>query len=178
MSVKFAINSMITVAAVAGTSYAAHQIHHAIKPLQTCGEITAAVTDSFDTEDHHSLSDVVQMLESEMVPEQYKRKHAIKICIELARAEFGVSQYSEANRMMVRKFLRDAMREAGMRPHHIAQHCDRATRLFFVRTKSDIETARIDADYTVIAREQQYSTKWFNLMAWFWEGKGRLDESA
>lgn len=52
-----------------------------------------------------------------------------------AKAEFGLLQRSRANYLMVRKFMRDLMRERKMRPSHIAQHLDPACAMFSFRQR-------------------------------------------
>jgi hypothetical protein len=58
--------------------------------------------------------------------------------IALAKAEFGLLKRTEANRLMVRKFLRDQMRDRKMRPTHIAAHLDISVSCFFIPSKADL----------------------------------------
>lgn len=72
----------------------------------------------------------------------YGRHTTIWALVTTALAEFGPLTLSEANRIVVRKFLRDKMRTVGMRDSHVAQHVDRATTLFFLRTRTQVADRR------------------------------------
>lgn len=62
----------------------------------------------------------------------------IAACVGAARAEYGLVSECEANKLMIRKFIRDKMRKHGMRESHIAAHCDTAVTIYFIPLDSDI----------------------------------------
>jgi hypothetical protein len=80
--------------------------------------------------------------------------------INVAKVEFGLLQRTESNRLMVRKFLRDYMREHGMRPTHIVQHLDVSTACFFIPSGQDILAHQLGASREAITREGMINTIW------------------
>jgi hypothetical protein len=102
--------------------------------VQTIVDETATdtVVDDFTTDDNTWGLD----------PKMY-RSGFIASLIKHARYEYGPLSECEANRLMVRRFLRDAMRKRGMREAHVAKHLDVATSLYFVPLHVEVETARL-----------------------------------
>lgn len=80
--------------------------------------------------------------------------------IAIAKAEFGLLARTQANRLMVRKFLRDHMRERGMRPTHIAQHLDVSVACFFIPSSQDIVAHQLGASREALTREGIINTAW------------------
>lgn len=80
--------------------------------------------------------------------------------IQIAKAEFGLLRRTEANRLMVRKFLRDHMREHGMRPTHIAQHLDVSTACFFIPSEQDMIAHQLGASREALSRDRVINTIW------------------
>jgi len=87
----------------------------------------------------------------------------IASAINEARIEFGLVTECEANRLMVRKFLRDKMKEHGVRPTHIALHLDTAVSLFFVPLDRDVRNRALRNTPAVNAQFRAY-----RLADWSW----------
>jgi hypothetical protein len=100
------------------------------------------------------------------VPEGNRGKFLAKIVL-LAKAEFGLLKRLESNRLMVRKYLRDLMRERGMRPSHIAQQLDVGVALFFVPSETDVLAHQIGATKEVTMRSFMVSTMWESFYGYF-----------
>jgi hypothetical protein len=80
--------------------------------------------------------------------------------VAIAKAEFGLLPRTQANRLMVRKFLRDHMRERGMRPTHIVQHLDVGVACFFIPSAQDMIAHQLGASREAITREVVINTAW------------------
>jgi hypothetical protein len=85
----------------------------------------------------YDLEDAVKAFKSSNNPRP-RAGRFIAACIGAARAEYGLVTECEANRLMIRKFIRDKMRKHGMRESHIAAHCDTAVTIYFIPLDSDI----------------------------------------
>jgi hypothetical protein len=77
-----------------------------------------------------------------------------------AKAEFGLLRRSQANRLMVRKDLRDLMRDRGVRPSHIAAHLDTAVAIFFIPSKKDVSNHQVGASALANERDDLVTTQW------------------
>jgi hypothetical protein len=77
-----------------------------------------------------------------------------------AKAEFGLLQRSNANRLMVRKFMRDLMRDHKMRPSHIHENIEICVAMFFIPTKHDINAYKVGATLEAITRDNDVHTWW------------------
>lgn len=86
------------------------------------------------------------------------RFQARVVCI--AKAEFGLLPRSQANKLMVRKYLRDYMREHGMRSTHIAQHLDVCVALVFIPSEQDIIAHQLGASKAAHDRDGLINTLW------------------
>lgn len=64
-------------------------------------------------------------------------------CVMSAKVVFGTPTDDRANRLVIRKFLRDLMEEHGMRPTHIMKYLDMTTELVFVPSASELHAARL-----------------------------------
>jgi hypothetical protein len=80
--------------------------------------------------------------------------------VAIAKAEFGYLQRTESNRKMVRKFMRDFMRERGMRPTHIAQHLDVSVACFFIPSEQDCIAHQVGATRDAHTQEGVINTLW------------------
>lgn len=80
--------------------------------------------------------------------------------VAIAKAEFGLLPRTHANRLMVRKFLRDHMRERGMRPTHIAMHLDVSVACFFIPSEQDMLAHQLGASREALTREGVINTLW------------------
>jgi hypothetical protein len=80
-----------------------------------------------------------------------------------AKAEFGLLKNIEANRLMVRKWMRDTARAHGLRNIHIATMLDSTVSLFFLPSDHDIVTGYVGytdtATMQVARHEQRFSTR-------------------
>lgn len=82
------------------------------------------------------------------------------ILVQSAKNEFGLIKRSAANHQMVRKFMRDKMRERGVRPKHIQQNLDVAVACFFIPSVQDVLARQIGATQIAIERDDQMNTVW------------------
>ncbi len=82
------------------------------------------------------------------------------ILVQSAKNEFGLIKRSMANHHMVRKFMRDKMRERGVRPKHIQQNLDVAVACFFIPSVQDVLARQVGATRVAIERDEQINTAW------------------
>lgn len=82
--------------------------------------------------------------------------------VRIAKGEFGLLERSEANRLMVRKFVRDYMREHGVRPTHIGMHVDLVVAMFFIPSHIDILSSQMQFTNTAKERDDLRMTVWTN----------------
>lgn len=87
--------------------------------------------------------------------------------VRIAKAEFGPLRRTEANRLMVRKYLRDTMREHGLRPSHISKHLDVVVRMVFIPSRAEIDAHRIGASFEAHMREREVTSDWTSMFADF-----------
>jgi hypothetical protein len=80
--------------------------------------------------------------------------------IMMAKTEFGHLKRTEANRLMVRKFMRDQMRERGLRPSHIVAHLDISVACFFVASQQEIAAHQVGATFEAQRREGDVTSFW------------------
>jgi hypothetical protein len=93
------------------------------------------------------------------------RFQARLVCV--AKAEFGLLPRSQANKLMVRKFLRDYMRERGMRPTHIVQHLDVSVALVFIPSEQDVIAHQLGASKAALDRDRLINTLWYSAYGYF-----------
>lgn len=101
-----------------------------------------------------------------LTPAQRKTRFRAKM-VQIAKAEFGPLKRLEANRLMVRKFLRDTMRDHGLRPQHISMHLDVVVRMVFIPSLAEIEAHKIGATYEAQVREVEVTSDWISNIANF-----------
>jgi len=77
-----------------------------------------------------------------------------------AKVEFGPTTRTQANLRMVRKFMRDMMRDRGMRPTHISQHLDICAAVFFIPSAGEVAAVQIGATSMALDREEAKHTNW------------------
>lgn len=80
--------------------------------------------------------------------------------VAIAKAEFGYLQRTKANKAMVRKFMRDFMRERGIRPTHIAQHVDVCVACFFIPSQQDMLAHQVGATRDAHTRQGIINAMW------------------
>lgn len=82
-------------------------------------------------------------------------------CVQMAQVEFGVLSDCPSNRMMVHKFLRDQMREHGVRVSHIAQYLPIAVDLsIVVPSNGSVTASKVKASYAMYEWLGVASAKW------------------
>jgi len=86
--------------------------------------------------------------------------------VKMAKAEFGLLERTKANALMVTRFVRDTMREHGVRPSHIAHFSPVVTAMVFVPTSSDVMAAELMATTAVLDRVE-HSQGWSEPSGWF-----------
>jgi hypothetical protein len=88
----------------------------------------------------------------------------IAACVVAAKFEFGECADIPANRMAVRKFLKDMMVLRGLRPTHAMNFLPMATALVFVPSNSEIEADRINLSDAVQNQRHRiaYGRTWFS----------------
>lgn len=76
-------------------------------------------------------------------------------CARLAKAEFGLLKRTEANRLMVQKFIRDEMRSHNVRPTHVSFLLPIAVEATFLPTQSDLLAAQLRSTTDWVDRDKQ-----------------------
>lgn len=87
----------------------------------------------------------------------------VVIMARAAKAEFGLLKRTEANRLVVQKFIRDAMRDRNMRPTHIAWYLPLAVEAAFIPTRYDILAKKIAAT-DAVAEIEARNGPWFRVV--------------
>lgn len=82
------------------------------------------------------------------------------LAIGAAKAEFGMLRRTEANRLMVRNFLKAWMAGTDLRKSHVYLHLDFCTNCSFVPTKADIEAHQIGATRSALNAQAKLHTWW------------------
>jgi len=83
--------------------------------------------------------------------------------VRVTKVEFGFLKRTKANRLMVRKFIRDLMRDHGMRPTHIHQHLDLCVAIFFIPSNIDIMVEQVNASAGALERDREMRTSWTSM---------------
>jgi hypothetical protein len=93
-----------------------------------------------------------------------------------AKAVFGTPTDDLANRLVIRKFLRDLMEERGMRPTHIMRFLDLCVELVFIPSNVEVQTKRMRMSRAWTGRRREYRRAgglWLNRTLWeFLTGTG------
>lgn len=124
------------------------------------------ITNTMAGVDNADLNEEEEVGELFFDPKMCKTRFRSKVVL-CAKAEFGLINRTEANRMMVRKFLRDKMRSHGLRPSHIAAHVDICVALFFIPSRSDIYAAKVNASYEAVTRDECVGNAWISAYTYF-----------
>jgi hypothetical protein len=77
----------------------------------------------------------------------------------LAKGEFGLLERTKANKLVVQHWIRDKMKEHGVRPAHIPNLLPIAVAVAFLPTKADKLAAQILASGTMAEKENE-ATGW------------------
>ncbi len=88
--------------------------------------------------------------------------------VRLAKLEFGMIQPTIANRLMVRKFLRDSAIAHGLRPTHALVAVERSLALFFVPTNEDVLIRQVENSAPVLERHYRYANVGRNFFQRLW----------
>lgn len=73
-----------------------------------------------------------------------------------AKNEFGVPEDNAANRLVLRKFIRDKMVDRGMRPSHISTFLDFAIEMVFVPSINQLQAKRLRKSAAWVDRVTAY----------------------
>jgi hypothetical protein len=84
-----------------------------------------------------------------------RRSQFVAYCIRKTKFKFGLLRRTEANRLMVRKFVVDIMVERGVRDSHIYNQVDDVTELTFVPNEADVIRAEMRSAHQVVEMEYQ-----------------------
>lgn len=88
--------------------------------------------------------------------------------IRAAKAEYpDIMERTAANRMMVTRFMRDLMRERGMRPTHIVDNINVCVAIFFIPSMQQIQGLQVDATFSAHMREDEAKCDWFSFFHGF-----------
>jgi hypothetical protein len=107
--------------------------------------------------EHESLygEDIDPVLEGEADVKKVARKHKGSFrtyLVQMGKAKFGTPTQTEANRLVVRKYLYDLCRERGLVARHIVDHLDMATALVFVPSREELVSLAITQ--TALSRDR------------------------
>lgn len=123
-----------------------------------------------DVEDEVQVAGVIQEEydEVEYCPEIPEGRHRFAFYMGgLAKGEFGLMKRTEANRLVVQHWIRDKMKEHGVRPSHLSQLLPIAVAVAFLPTRADIMAAQILGSSTFAAKEEE-AHGWGHVVAgWF-----------
>lgn len=124
-----------------------------LRPVRVIDEdpLTVELTQLLNSDDpvvHRTLEEWQELQSKETLVETERRygrshQHAVVTFALHAKAKFGLQERSEANRVVVRRFIYSEMVSHGMRPTHIAKIIDLATLLTFVPTDTDVRVAQM-----------------------------------
>jgi len=114
-------------------------------------------------------------------PVGVRRGRYIGVLVRNAKAKFSLPRPNEANRMMVRKYIRDLVEEHGVRPSHAAAIIDVATSMVFIPNVYEIFANSMLNTDIVDQRENEYQAKGrhsflatiFGYMGWIAASKPR-----
>lgn len=111
--------------------------------LETCVTVNKLIEEIDEAEDDakDSLEPVLWSGWDEAIVKEIKQGCVTKFraaMVNSAKAKFGPRKMSEANRLVIRNWLYEEMKEHGLRPSHIARHIDLVTNLVFVPSKHEI----------------------------------------
>lgn len=100
------------------------------------------------------------------------RNRYIGIIVRLAKSEFGPMEDSHANHLVVRKWMRDRMREHNVRNTHIGDLLPIAEVMFFVPTRAEVAAKRIRSTACIAQRRLDSDVRWYHLNFWLpqWSG--------
>jgi hypothetical protein len=92
-------------------------------------------------------------------------------CAQMARNKFPITQRSEANRLVVRKYIFGLMEQHGLRPQHIRATLDISVSLAFTPDSVDLMVTVFESTQAYLNRQDEYrrphTTGWFkNLFTW------------
>jgi len=101
-----------------------------------------------------------------------KRTKYVGSLLQEIRMEFGLLQDSPANRLVVRRYARDKMREHGVRPSHGADMLPGVIELAFVPSDGEIRAKQFAASDVALAQRDLYEENWvtqgFRGIRWGW----------
>jgi hypothetical protein len=100
-----------------------------------------------------------------------RRDNMAVTCAQMARNKFPITQRSEANRLVVRKYIFGLMEQQGLRPQHIRATLDISVSLAFTPDSVDLMVNVFESTQAYLNRQDEYrrphTTGWFkNLFTW------------
>jgi hypothetical protein len=110
---------------------------------------------SVDGDDFSSDEEDSSFSQGQVNPTRFRAK-----VVRIAKGEFGLLQRTKANQLMVQKFMRDYMRDHGVRPTHIGLHLPYCVHIFFVPSRQEIEAHQLNAAREVHERENMMGEVW------------------
>jgi hypothetical protein len=94
------------------------------------------------------------------------RKSKIAEMVWRAKAQFGTTERSEANELMVSKFIRDELKDDKVRPSHILAIYPAATAQFFLEYQPEIDARRIQVAAAAKKKERAKARKYWSFEDW------------
>jgi hypothetical protein len=100
-----------------------------------------------------------------------RRDNMAVTCAQMAKNKFPITQRTEANRLVVRRYIGGLLEEHGLRPQHIRATLDISVSLAFTPDKADLAVIVFESSQAYISRQEAYrrphTTGWFkNLFTW------------
>lgn len=98
----------------------------------------------------------------------YKRPRKSKIAemVWRAKSKFGTIERSEANELMVSKFIRDELKDDNVRPSHIFAIYPAAVVQFFLEFQPEIDARRIQVSAAAKKKERAKARKYWSVEDW------------
>lgn len=92
----------------------------------------------------------------------------VRLASAAARAKFGLPKATEANLLVVGKFIRDWLEDYGMRPTHIAGIAPLATSLTFIPSRSDVLMRQMLASEAAINMTNEHNAAHYSVAQFSW----------
>lgn len=90
------------------------------------------------------------------------RSRIVREAAAAAKVKFGLPKATEANLLVVSKYIRDWLDDHGVRPTHIEGITPHAVALVFIPTRADIEMKEMLAAPVAVAQQRLYEATYFS----------------